>query len=212
VTTTAFFTRCWRNARLDLAASVLFACLFFGWFHVAHANTGAAGISDLVVEREADGVFLSASIRVVLPPAVEDALLKGVPMVFVSEAELLRDRWYWTDKKVVTAQRHIRVAYLPLTRRWRITVSSGPQTGSLGVALGQSFDTLDEAMANVQRLSHWQIAELSALEPGARHNVTLRFRLDVAQLPRLFQIGALGQSDWDLSATAFYRLPAEPEK
>jgi hypothetical protein len=34
-----------------------------------------------------------------LPPAVDDALQKGIPMFFVAEATLLRDRWYWYDKQ-----------------------------------------------------------------------------------------------------------------
>ncbi len=178
----------------------------------SRADSGGANISEFSVERTAEGVFVSASINFVLPPSVDDALLKGVPMVFSIEAELLRDRWYWTDKKIVTAQRHVRLAYLPLTRRWRIAVLSGPQIGNTGVALGQSFDALDDALAHVQRLSHWRIADATDVEPGSRHNITLRFQLDVAQLPRLFQIGALGQSDWDISATAFARLPVEFEK
>ena len=33
-----------------------------------------------------------------IPSAVEDALLKGIPMVFLAEADILRERWYWYDK------------------------------------------------------------------------------------------------------------------
>ena len=212
VTTTAFFTRCWRNARFDLAVALALACLLAVLSRPVHAESAAAEITQLRVERMADGVFLSAVVRFDMPPAVEDALLKGVPMFFVTEADLFRDRWYWADKKVVTAQRHVRLAYLPLTRRWRTTVSLGVQAGNPGVALSQSFESMPEALASLQRLSRWKIAELSEIEPGARHNVELRFRLDVTQLPRPFQIGALGQSDWDISATAFQRLPVEPDK
>ncbi|MBK6386770.1 MAG: DUF4390 domain-containing protein [Rhodoferax sp.] len=210
---TAFFTRCWRNARPDLAAALVCACLIAGLLHPAHAESASAEFTQLRVERMVDGVFLSAVVKFDLPPSVEDALLKGVPMFFVTEADLFRDRWYWADKKVATAQRQFRLAYLPLTRRWRITTSSGPVSASgPGVALSQSFDTLTEALMSLQRLSRWKIADATEVEPGSRHNVELRFRLDVTQLPRPFQIGALGQSDWDVSATAFQRLAVEPEK
>ena len=130
---------------------------------------------------------------------IEDALLKGVPMIFVAEAELLRERWYWTNKKVASAQRHMRLAYQPLTRRWRLNVASGPITqAGLAVALNQNFDTLHDALAALQRLSRWKIAEASELEPEQQYLAAFRYRLDTSQLPRPFQIGTLGQADWNL--------------
>jgi hypothetical protein len=119
----------------------------------------------------------------------------------------VRERWYWYDKDVARASRHLRLSYQPLTRRWRLLVSSGP-IGNDGVALGQTFDSRDEALAAVQRISHWKIAEPQDVEPDARQSVTLRFRLDVSQLPRPFQIGLVGQDDWTIVATRSLRLGA----
>ena len=78
--------------------------------------------------------------------------------------------------------------------------------GNSGVALGQSFDTQDEAMAAVQRVSRWKIAEAGHVIPEERYNVDFRFRLDVSQLPRPFQIGAVGQADWNISVVRNQRL------
>jgi len=114
---------------------------------------------------------------------------------------------------VTSAQRHMRLAFQPLTRRWRVAVSSGVITSSgLGVALNQSFDTLEEALAAVRRISGWRIAELADIEAGTRHRLDFRFRLDTSQLPRPLQIGALGQSDWTLGASASQRLELESLK
>ncbi len=155
------------------------------------------------LDREADGLYLHATLRVELPPAVEDALLKGVPMFFLAEADIVRQRWYWSDKLVVRTQRHMRLAYHPLTRRWRLNVASGMITpSSLGLALNLSFDSLEEAMASLQRFSGWKIAEAGALEPDGTHRVEFRFSLDMAQLPRPFQIGAFGHADWNIATTA----------
>ncbi len=85
----------------------------------------------------------------------------------------------------------MRLSYQPLTRRWRLVVSPTP-IGNSGLALGQTFDTREEAMAAVQRISHWKIAEAGDVDPESRYNVDFRFRLDVSQLPRPFQIGAVG--------------------
>lgn len=175
----------------------------------AQAQTAGAEIAQLKVERTDEGVLLSAAIRFELPPAIDDALTKGIPMFFVAEAALLRDRWYWYDKPVATAVRHMRLSYQPLTRRWRLQVSATP-IGGAGLSLGQLFDSRDEALAAVQRISHWKIADVADVDPESRHNVDFRFRLDVSQLPRPLQIGAVGQSDWHISAARNIRLTMEP--
>jgi hypothetical protein len=172
------------------------------------ARADGTEVTQLRLERADDGVLLSASVRFDVPPAIEDALLKGIPMYFVAEAALLRDRWYWYDKQVASAQRHMRLSYQPLTRRWRLQVSPMP-IGNSGLALGQSFDTREEAMAAVQHIARWKIAELADLEPDARYSVDFQFRLDVSQLPRPFQIGAVGHSDWNISASRTQRVAVE---
>ena len=209
----AFITHCWRKARFDLAAGLLGALLSIGLPADPVWAETAVDVTQLRLERSQDGVMLTAGLRFDLPPVVEEALLKGVAVFFVAEAEIYRERWYWTDKKVASAQRHMRLAFQPLTRRWRMAVSSGVITSSgLGVALNQSFETLDEALAAVRRISGWRIAELADIEAGARHRLDFRFRLDTSQLPRPLQIGALGQSDWTLAASASQRLELESLK
>ena len=174
----------------------------------AQSQAPVADITQLRVERTDDGVLLSANVKFELPTVIDDALAKGIPMFFVAEAVVFRDRWYWYDKQVSIAARHMRLSYQPLTRRWRLVVSSAP-IGNSGLALGQTFDTREEAMAAVQHISHWKVAESTDLDPEARYNVDFRFRLDVSQLPRPFQIGAVGQSDWNIAVMRNQRLSIE---
>jgi len=207
---TAFISHCWKSARLDFAVLLCCASLSWGLPQLARAETVAAEVPLLQVERNADNLLLTATVNFVLPTAVEDALLKGVPVIFVAEADILRERWYWFDKKVAGTERHMRLVYQPLTRRWRLAVASGLITNNgLGVALNQTFDSLEDALGAIRRVSGWRIAELAELDPGARHRVEFRFRLDVSQLPRPLQIGALGQSDWTLATMATQRLVPE---
>ena len=210
--TTAFFTRFLKNARLKLATAV--ACLLLVvWPVTTLAQSVAAQVASLKLDYVPEGIVLMANVRIELPPAVEDALLKGVPMFFVAEAEVVRHRWYWTDKKVANAQRHMRLAYQPLTRRWRLNVASGVITpNSLGLALNLSFDSLPEAMAALQRISAWKIADTAQIDPDSIHRVEFRFSLDLTQLPRPFQIGAFGQSDWNISASATQQIGPEGAK
>ena len=179
--------------------------LLFGGWAAAWAQVTPAEVTQLHVERTEEGVLLSAAVRFELPQAVDDALAKGIPMFFVAEAAIFRDRWYWYDKRVAFASRHMRLAFQPLTRRWRLQVSSSP-IGNSGLVLGQMFDSRDEALAAVQRISRWRIAEAHDVDPDATHNIDFRFRLDVSQLPRPFQIGAVGQADWYILAVRTQRL------
>jgi hypothetical protein len=183
---------------------VWFALLVFA----LSARAEPTEITAMRADRTADGVVLSAQIALELPGPVDDALGKGIPLFFVAEASLLRERWYWYDKEIATATRHMRLSFQPLTRRWRLVVSSGP-IGQAGLALGQTFDTREEAMAAVQRISGWRVIESSEFDPEPRHYINLRFRLDVSQLPRPFQLGVAGQSDWNLIATRSVRIATE---
>ena len=159
-------------------------------------------ITQLRVERSDDGVFLSAQVRFDLPMVVEEALSKGVPLFFVVETDIYRDRWYWTDQHVASAARTLRLAYQPLTRKWRVNIVPGLVTGSSGLraTLNQNYDTLTEALSAIQGVARWKIAEASEVNPESAYTIDLNFRLDLSQLPRPFQIGVAGQRDWTISA------------
>ena len=216
VITTVSITHCWKNRQgssrlsraFDRALAAAAACCALLFAPLAGAQQTGAEITQLRLERSEEGVLLSASVDFELPAVIDDALAKGIPMFFVAEAVVFRDRWYWYDKQIASAARHMRLSFQPLTRRWRLTVSSAP-IGNAGVALGQSFETREEALAAVQRISRWKIADASFVEPDVRYNVDFRFRLDVSQLPRPFQIGAVGQAEWSIAAMRNQRLALE---
>lgn len=204
-------THCCKSSLVDAALRLALAWLLLVC-PLVHAQAQTE-ISQLRVERSDDGLQLSAQLQFEMSSAVEDALLKSIPMVFVISADVLRERWYWYDKKLVSVERFMRLAYQPLTRRWRLNVSSGPVVNSgVGLALNQSFDTLTQALSAIKRIAKWKIADAADLDAAAKYKLDFRFRLDLGQLPRPFQIGALGQSDWDISASVLTPLVLEPAK
>jgi len=179
----------------------------------AAASTAAAEVAELQLEHAADGLYLSTALQFALPELAEDALYKGIPIFFVAEAQVLRARWYWSDRQVAETTRYLRLSYQPLTRRWRLNVSPVPITNSgLGVMLGQNFEDYSDALSAVQRISRWKIADSDAIEPDAVHTVNFRFRLDMSQLPRPLQIGAVGRSGWNLLVSRSQRLATEAAK
>jgi hypothetical protein len=206
----ASITHYLRNNQLDLIGLLACLCLALVWPVAARADVPATEISQVKFERAGDSILLTATVKFELSAAVQDALLKGVAVIFVAEADILRERWYWINKNVVRVQRHMRLAYQPLTRRWRLNVASGMISNSgLGLALNQNFETLAEALAAIQRLSRWKIADMADIDLEKHYLVDFRFRLDVSQLPRPLQIGTLGQTDWDVSASSRQPLVIE---
>jgi hypothetical protein len=198
---------CW------LGRWLLVVCLLPGGLPTAHAFENPVDITALRADRADDGVFLSVQLRLDLPASVDESLRRGLALFFVAEAELQRERWYWTDRRVTASSKYFRLAYQPLTRRWRLNVSSEPLTGTgLNPNFSQHFDSLPEALQAMQRISHWKIAEANALEADTKHSVDFHFRLDVSQLPRPLQMGVMGSSDWDLGASRKVSLRPESAK
>jgi hypothetical protein len=210
---TAFSMPCWKSALFKRLLGRLFLPTLLTLFAVASQAQTQAEIPILRAERSGNEVFVSANVSLELPTIVEDALLKGVPMFFMLEADLYLDRWYWYDKRISGAQRQLRLAYQPLTRRWRVTQSLGMGSdSSQGLSLNQSYESLAEALSMVRQVSRWKVAELADTDPTSKIKLLFRFRLDLSQLPRPFQIGTIGQSEWDIQGVARTALREEAAK
>jgi hypothetical protein len=181
--------------KLAVAGWWLVACLLGAWVQPARAGNVDLPLIETARTLE-EGVQLSFTARFELPKAVEEALQKGIPLHFVAEAELYRYRWYWRDKRVANATRSWRLAYQPLTRRYKVSFGS----------LSQTYESLSEALASVQRVVRWRLADPL---PAGDDNYYLEFnyRLDTTQLPRPLQIGVGGQADWDLSVERKLPVP-----
>ncbi|WP_235835246.1 DUF4390 domain-containing protein [Piscinibacter terrae] len=157
------------------------------WLLPQAARADQPEVSEFELVHNEEGLTLSFGVKFDLPKGVEDALLKGVPLYFVAEAEVFRDRWYWRDRKVVSVNRVWRLAYQPLTRKYRVSFGG----------LNQSFDSLGDALLSVRRVSGWKIADVRDIDDG-RHYVEFTYRLDTTLLPRPMQIGIGGQPEWTL--------------
>ena len=193
--------------RSQMMAILLLACGLLAMVFQPALAQSAVQLTDQVLERGDDGIYLSATLNFTLSPGLEDALSRGMPLTFVLQAELMRERWYWYDKKVAGVQRYFRLTYQPLSRRWRLHVSAAPlQSIGLGVTLGSSYDSLADAMAAVQKITRWKVADSQALLKDDKQRLDLRFRLDLSQLPQALQFGNQASSDWNIDFDQSFRL------
>jgi Domain of unknown function (DUF4390) len=148
------------------------------------------------VIRDEDGVFLNYAVDFELGKGPEDALAKSVPLFFVAEAEIFRDRWYWRDRRLAHTVRVWKIVLQPLTSTYRVTTPGG---------LSQNYPTRAEALAAISRSTRWRIAEPGQLEDG-RHCLEFNYRLDITLLPRPMQIGISGQPDWQRAVKRTQRI------
>ncbi|HZF81308.1 MAG TPA: DUF4390 domain-containing protein [Rubrivivax sp.] len=153
-------------------------------------------LATLATTRSEGALNLEFAARVTLPKAVEDALQRGVPIYFVAEARLLRNRWYWRDERVARVSRQWRIAYQPLTGAWRVGLGG----------LNQTYGSLAEALAIASRSAGWKLADLPNLDPDLSYYIEFSYRLDTSQLPGPMQFGLGGQGDWAVGTSRTLRV------
>ena len=180
---------------LGLAASRLLVP--GAWAGAAQALAADAELTAFDVSRDDEGVFLTYAVEFALGKGPEDALVRSVPLFFVAEADVFRERWYWRDRRLTHATRVWKIVFQPLTSTYRVTTMGG---------LSQNHATREEALVAISRSARWKIAEASQIDDG-RHYVEFNYRLDVTLLPRPMQIGIGGQPDWQLSVRRSQRIP-----
>lgn len=189
-----------RRAFLLRAATAVAAAAMAGTLHaqITSGSKPQVELTQLQVQRAEEGLVLSYDVHFDLPRDVEDALYKGVAVVFVARAEVFRERWYWSDRSRAVAERRWRLAYQPLTRRWRVSFDG----------LSQHYGSLTEALGVLQRSSRWRIMDSAPAPDDRSHYIEFSFELDRDELPRPLQIGLSDQNEWTLAVQRRLIVPA----
>jgi hypothetical protein len=94
------------------------------------------------------------------------------------------------NERLSKTRQQYRLSYNALTRQYRVGVRT----------LYQNFASLPEALAFMSRVRVREIAETGALSKGGSYTAALRLRLDSSQLPRPFQVSAVGSREWSISS------------
>jgi hypothetical protein len=174
-------------------------CLTLSLARAGGARPDTIPVTSAELRIEEDEVVLNAQFDLAFNPTLEEALHKGVSLYFVLEFELVRPRWYWFDEKIIQQSVQYRVTYSPLTRQYRI--GSG--------LLVQQLGSLEEVEHQLSRVVSRPVAQLDQFTKGGRYDAGVRLRLDVALLPKPFQINALASRDWTLQSD-WYRWGFTP--
>jgi len=146
-----------------------------------------------------DSYVLEGDFDIGLTPTLVEALNKGVSLYFLLEFELIRPRWYLFNEKIAGFQQQYRLTYNALTRQYRMGVGN----------LYQNFSTLTEALEVMSRVRRREELEPGTMSKGETYSASLRLRLDTTQLPKPFQINALGSREWNVGSD-WYRWTVTP--
>ncbi|SFN64278.1 protein of unknown function [Nitrosospira briensis] len=191
---TVFFMLCFTKpesiVRLLRAGMITLLTVLVSPMATAQAE-GGIQITSIKLEAADDGYQFDADFEITLNHKLEYALEKGIVLYFVTELNLMNSRWYWLDERIAHSRVREGLSYYALTRQYRL--SRG--------ALSQNFGTLKEALQALSRVRNRPIIASSEVKQNTEYTVELRMRLDIAALPKPFQVETLGGSkEWDLSS------------
>jgi hypothetical protein len=155
-----------------------------------------------IVRQSDDAWVVDAEFEFTLTTPLETALLRGTPLYFVLDTEITRSRSFWFDEAITTRPSVRRLTYVPLTSTYRVD-AGGTVSG------GASYSSLDEALRQIRTIRGREVVERRALRSGERYDVSLRLRLDTAQLPKPLQVNTLVSREWTL-ASEWYRVVLTP--
>lgn len=185
---TASSTPCWKKL---LEVSLPFLALILT-LASAPLSVRAAGIqvesAELKLQRERYDVYAHLAIK--LNPTLEEALHKGVTLVFRTDFRIVEPRRWWFDAELAHEAMQSRLSYNFLLRRYLL--ESGYQT--------HAYDTLDGALDGLGDIRAWSVLDRGELRPGATYRASLRMKLDTSQLSKPMQVNALASGKWSLES------------
>ncbi|MGH8777545.1 DUF4390 domain-containing protein [Paraburkholderia sp.] len=171
-------------------AVVLWIALAVCLTAAGQARADSIAVQRASLQSDNNGWSLDARFDFDLNSSLEDAVNRGIPLYFTTDFELSRPRWYWFDEQPVNVSQSIRLSFQPLTREYR--VSSG--------GLQQGFPTLKDALAVIKHITSWHVIDRKDVYAGETYTASVRMQLDVALMPKPFQIDAVNNRDWNLSS------------
>jgi hypothetical protein len=148
-----------------------------------------------------DGVWqLNANLDLGLSDAALEAVSEGIPLTLLLEIELSRERRFLPDAGVAELEQRWSLAFDALSERYVVTNrNSGAQS---------SYPSLEEALGSLSRIRNLPIIDTDLLEPGRRHEVSVRATLEIGGLPTAVKV-LIFWRDWSQS-TEWYTWSIRP--
>jgi hypothetical protein len=139
-------------------------------------------------------LLTSIQLNLELNEKTEEALNNGIPLEVTIDANLVRHRWWWTNKLVADWTIRQRLQFHALSRQYLVsTVGTGEPA--------ESFASLSLALENMGKLGDlkFTLTPKKQFDPTARHLLQVRARLDIETLPVVMRPLAYASPSWRLN-------------
>ncbi|HYN53409.1 MAG TPA: DUF4390 domain-containing protein [Methylotenera sp.] len=161
------------------------------------AGTSNLNILSADIEALDDGYVLNADIDIKFNEEIEQALIKGFELNFITEFQLVTPHQYWFDDEIATVTRRVTLSYHALSRQYLITHGEQQKT----------FATLVDAIDALSEIRGLKVFLKSDVEKAGIYKATLLMRLDKTKLPKTLQGDAISLDEWKMTSQRFEWSP-----
>ncbi len=162
------------------------------------ADPDHARLTDIVVTNTRNDLLVYLKVEGCFTPAINEAILSGIPTTFSFFVSLHGMRDFWTDREIADLTVNHTIRYDSMKKEF--TVARAEDAGNPLVT--RSFPEARKAMAEVNSL---KVVPLSRLEKGRPYQIKARARLDRVTLPLGLHYVLFFVSLWDFE-TDWYTI------
>lgn len=184
------------KAMPTLMARSFYTLAFVGALAAATALAAGSNFRVSSVQPRANdhSLRLTGNAELGLTPKVEEALGNGIPLEFVIDVRLYRERALWWDETIESWRLRRQLYYHALSGQYLI----GAESGSMRAREG--YGSLTEALRQLGSLDDVVLPLNAALAADSDYRVGVRVLLDIEALPPLLRPMAYTSRAWDLNS------------
>lgn len=145
-------------------------------------------IHSISSELDDDVYLLSARLDIDLGKEMRDALKNGVPLVFVLDLHVNKQKYRWYRKSVAKLEQRYELRYHALSQLYILT--------NLNTGIQTSFRSLSRSLDSLGKIESLPILDASVIAEHDNVTALLRLRLDVSELPLPLKVRAYTNDDW----------------
>lgn len=167
--------------------------LAMGLLVLSHALWAHVRIDSAICHIRGDMLTAEMKATIQLPDAPATAIKSGLTLELVQEANIRRQRRWWPARTIV--QHRQRLSYNPISQQYILDI---PATRKR-----LSFAYLGDALSHAAHVQPVFVTEAVTLSPVYDYDISVRLRLDSAQLPVSLRLDALFNPQWDIASEWF---------
>jgi hypothetical protein len=152
----------------------------------------AAGvqINQVRTHLQNDVFYLDARLGYVLTEPMLEALHKSVPLTFVLNIEVFRQRSYIWDASVAELEQRYQLEYLPLTQQYQVR---NLNSGAL-----HNLPSLEVALSVLGTIVDLPLLDRELLADDETYQARMRVELDIEELPLPLRLLSYFTDEWRL--------------